>query len=81
MKRLLYQNLLENVKTIANDEYKLKLCYNLVKSLIKTILVDLINEDKMQGKGKKVKKGDYLKNGVKACKKLNKQLDRPTFDI
>lgn len=50
------------------------------ESLIKSMLSELINEDNMQGKGKKDKKGDYLKNGVKACKKLNKQLDRPTFD-
>ncbi len=48
--------------------------------LIQRLLVDLINEDKMQGKSNNKKKGDYLKNGVKACKKLNKKLDRPTFD-
>ena len=35
----------------------------------------------MQAKSKKRTKGDYLTNGVKACKELNKKLDRPTFDI
>ena len=50
-------------------------------SLIQKLLADLISEDKMQVKSKKRTKGDYLTNGVKACKELNKQLDRPTFDI
>ena len=50
------------------------------ESLIQRLLVDLVNEYKKQESDKKVKKGDYLKNGLKACKKLNKQLDRPTFD-
>ena len=50
------------------------------ESLIKTMLAELINEDKMECKTKKQPKGDYLKNGLKACKNLNKQLDRPTFD-
>lgn len=50
------------------------------ESLIKTMLVELINEDKMQSKTKKQPKYDCLTNGLKACKKLNKQLDRPTFD-
>ena len=47
---------------------------------IKSLLVNLINEDKKQTKNKNKIKGSYLDNGLKACKKLNKQLARPTFD-
>lgn len=36
-KEILYNKLIENIKIIASDEYKLKLCYNLVKSLMKTL--------------------------------------------
>lgn len=50
-------------------------------NLIQRLLESLINEDKTQAKPKKRTKGDYLTNGVKACKEFNKQLDRPTFDI
>ena len=47
---------------------------------IKLLLNDLVNEDKKQERFNQVRKGNYLKNSLKACKKLNKQLDRPTFD-
>ncbi|MBQ7880265.1 MAG: hypothetical protein IJ358_00255 [Clostridia bacterium] len=48
--------------------------------LIQRLLTALIKEDKMQGKSNETVKGDYLENGLKACKKFNKELDRSTFD-
>lgn len=57
-----------------NQTPKYEVCF------IQKLLSNLISEDKMHEKHKKQPKGDYLTNGVKACKKLNKQLNRPTFD-
>lgn len=57
-----------------NQQYKYEERY------IKTLLNTLIEEDKKRERFGQVKKNDYLKNGVKACKNLNKKLNRPTFD-
>ena len=47
---------------------------------IEVLLNNVLKEERNQAKIGKIKKNDYLKNGVKACKNLNKQLKRPTFD-
>ena len=54
--------------------------YKYEERFIKSLLGNLVDEDKKQAKFGKIKKNDYLKNSVKACKKLNRQLKRPTFD-
>ena len=54
--------------------------YKYEERYIKTFLDTLIEEDKKREKLGQVKKNDYLKNGVKACKYLNKKLGRRTFD-
>lgn len=35
-REILHKKLLQNIETIAQDEYKLRLCYNIVKSILKT---------------------------------------------
>lgn len=47
---------------------------------IEVILDNVLKEERNQAKIGKIKKNDYLKNGVKACKKLNRKLNRPTLD-
>ena len=47
---------------------------------IEVLLDNVLKEERNRAKIGKIKKNHYLKSGLKACKKLNKQLDRPTFD-
>ena len=47
---------------------------------IEIILDNVLNEEKHRARIGKIKKNDYVKNGVKSCKKLNRQIKRPTFD-
>ena len=54
--------------------------YRYEERYIKQLLDNVLKEERNQAKIGKIKRNDYLKNGTKACKKLNKKLNRPTFD-
>ena len=64
-----------------------RLIHKMTVQEVESLLNDLLTENQSviyKRKKKKVCKSkmqqDYLTSALKACKKLNKELDRPTFD-
>ena len=54
--------------------------YRYEERFIKLLLDNVLKDERHQAKIGKIKKNDYLKNGGKVCRKLNRQIKRPTFE-